>query len=165
MEAQHETDPDSISALLRAIDDAYESYAKAMGLSTSSLLVLECLWNAPDGCTQKSIAEQVFLPKQGVNLIIRSFLDKGYVTLHELERDRRAKLVTLTESGRSFAERAVGRMQRAEQATLESLTPTQRTALSEAGRSYVEQMRRALADVSAKEEPHHSAQDTGETRD
>ena len=75
----------------------YDEYAKRNGLSMKSLLVLNALYYAKDGITQKAICERTFNSKQTVSLIIKSLLQEGYVTLEEDENDKRNKLVRMTD--------------------------------------------------------------------
>jgi len=88
--------------LMLKMDRLYGEYARKKGLTCMSLLVLETIYGT-DGCTQKRICEETNYPKQTVNMIIRSFQEKGWVELETLTEDRRNKAVVLTDDGRSFA--------------------------------------------------------------
>ena len=55
----------------------YEDYAKSVGLSYTSLSVLEAIHALPD-CTQKQLCQLCFLPKQTVNAVVTSFYKKGW---------------------------------------------------------------------------------------
>lgn len=61
----------------------YEDYAKSVGLSYTSLSVLEAIYAQPD-CTQKQLCQTCFLPKQTVNAVVTSFYKKGWVRLEEV---------------------------------------------------------------------------------
>lgn len=111
-----------------SIEILYEEYAESVGLTYMGLLVLEMIFNTPENCTQKFICEQLRLPKQSVNVIIRSFLDKGYVEMKEIDSDRRNKAIRFTQTGREFAGRVMAKMRNAEEATMEQLTFEQRQA-------------------------------------
>lgn len=84
------------------MDRSYEEYAKSRGLTYLSLMVLEEIWELGDGCTQKQISEDTHYPKQSVNLIIKSFLEDGYVELKELADNRKNKGITLTDKGKKL---------------------------------------------------------------
>ena len=82
---------------------AYELYARAHGLTAKELFVLDVIWFAPDGCLQSEICERLSATKQTVSAIIKKFLKKGYVTLTEVETDRRNKIIRFTEAGMEYA--------------------------------------------------------------
>lgn len=71
-----------------------------------SLYVLETIYEQ-EKCTQKLISEITLYPKQTVNMVIRSFLKRGWVLFEQDESDRRNKYVKLTDSGEIFAKKVV----------------------------------------------------------
>ena len=85
----------------------YDEYAKRNGLLMKSLLVLNALYYAKDGMTQKEITDRTFQSKQTVNLIIKNLLKEGYVTVEENPENKRIKFVKLTEEGRNYAKEPV----------------------------------------------------------
>ena len=114
----------------------YEDYAKSVGLSYTSLSVLEAIHALPD-CTQKQLCQACFLPKQTVNAVITGFYKKGWVQLRELPEDRRNKTVHLTEAGAAEAERILQRVRQSEQQAMSGLTEEERAVLLSATRRYV----------------------------
>lgn len=110
----------------RAVDDIYVSYAKSVGLSFLGLIILETINNNPNGCTQKEIVEKLNLPKQTVNVIIKSFLDQGYIDLKEVSSDRRNKEIKFSKQGKDFANKVLGNLSEAEVKVMEKLTYEQR---------------------------------------
>lgn len=112
---------DRLMEKLQMIDRVYEEYAKSKGLTYISLTVLEAIVEAQAHCTQKLICERTHYPKQSVNLIVKAFMESGYVELRELSNDRRNKRICLTEAGQEFAEAVVGVLWRAERAAMERL--------------------------------------------
>ena len=65
-----------------SLDAIYAKYAESRGLTFMSLSILEILYEKGK-CTQKEICEESHYQKQSVNVIIRSFLNEGYVKLKE----------------------------------------------------------------------------------
>ena len=59
----------------------YSEYAKSHGMLMNTLLVVNALFYAKDGLTQRDICERTFQSKQTVNLIIRNLLNDAYVTV------------------------------------------------------------------------------------
>lgn len=121
---------------LQAWNVSYEEYAKSVGLSFTSLSILSAIYRT-EGCTQKLLAEQCFLPKQTVNAVITSFYKKGWIQLRELPEDRRNKTVHLTAAGRREAERILQKVRRSEQQAMSQLTEEERRVLLYATRRYV----------------------------
>lgn len=99
---------------LRSIEKLYDEYAKLAGLTYFSFLVLNAIYEAPGGCTQKILCEKTHLPKQSVNVIIHSFWEKGYVEMKEQDSDRRNKTIQFSASGREYAEQIVGNLLKSE---------------------------------------------------
>ncbi len=92
--------------LIQGLERVYGEYARKNGLTYMSLLVLEAIRDNK-GCTQMKICEETNYPKQTVNMIVKSFLSKGWVELVELPADRRNKAVNLTASGMEFVKEVV----------------------------------------------------------
>lgn len=101
-----ETEIHQYFQFLQSMDNLYEEYARKNGLTYMSLYILETIYSEAD-CTQKLISQITLYPKQTVNMVIRSFMEKGWVTLEQSENDRRNKLVRLTEAGAAFARQVV----------------------------------------------------------
>lgn len=85
----------------------YSRYAKRHNLTTNELFVLDLLWFAPDGCTQKEICERLSANKQTIAALVGRFAKKGYVVMTEIAEDRRNKLIRLTERGKSYTEKII----------------------------------------------------------
>lgn len=117
--------------LWKEISKLYEEYAKTFGLSYTNLQVLNSIYAAKNGCTQKQVIEQTLLPKQTVNAAVTGFWKQGYVELTELREDRRVKTIRLTETGKQYADGIVPKIENAGAKAMEMLTPEQRSALIE----------------------------------
>lgn len=113
----------------RSIDKLYEQYAKSQGLTYLGLSVLDIICTTPEVCTQKLICEQLFLPKQNVNLIIKSLWEQGYLEMREITSDRRNKQILLSEAGQKYAVQVFGRLNRAEELVIGQLTGDERQML------------------------------------
>ena len=108
--------------LWQSVDRLYGEYARSKGLTFMSFNILDIICHNEGSCTQKRICEETQYPKQSVNLIIKGFLEKGYVELKELPADRRNKLIRLTPEGLSYAEEILGPVRNAEHAADAELT-------------------------------------------
>lgn len=119
-------------------DRVYEAYARAKGLSYLSLAVLECLYDHPEGITQKEISEGLHYPKQSVNLVIKGWAVAGLLEMEELASDRRNKAVRLTEQGKAYASEVAGPLRKADQEAFGSLPAEARSAFVESLKRYTE---------------------------
>ena len=64
-------------------------------------------YEAKENCTQKSISQMWFIPKQTVNTILKEFSANGYIELLTDKEDKRNKLVILTPEGNAYAGKIV----------------------------------------------------------
>ena len=117
-------------------DAAYEDYAKTVGLSYTSLCILNAIYES-DGCTQKQLCSLCFLPKQTVNAAVTGFYDKGWLRMQELPEDRRNKALHLTELGRSEAGRILSRLRDCDRIAMCLLTESEQEQLLSLTRRYM----------------------------
>lgn len=117
-------------------DAAFEDYAKSVGLSYTSLCILDAIYEA-DGCTQKQLCSLCFLPKQTVNAAVTGFYDKGWLRMRELPEDRRNKALHLTELGRSEAGHILSRLRDCDRIAMGSLTESEQEQLLSLTRRYM----------------------------
>ena len=78
-----------------------------------SLLILTCLYYTRDGITQNTICERIYSTKQVVSAAIKTFKNKGYIYFEEKEKDRREKIVKLTEEGYLYASKILDPLEKA----------------------------------------------------
>lgn len=122
----------------------YEDYAKSLGLSYSSLQVLNAIFHNRDICTQKIISQQTLLPKQTVNAIMTGFLKQGMIELSEMESDRRTKSVKFTEAGKAYSEKIIPKIKNAERKAMRDLSKEQRDALLETTKLFMEHFQKYI---------------------
>lgn len=122
--------------LNKQINSIYEDYAKSVGLSYTSLYTLHMI-ALTENCTQKFIAEQMFLPKQTINSIIATFRKQGLVELREMVEDKRHKTLHLTADGKKFAEQIFPQVEAAEQNSMAQFDEEERTTFLKLMNKYV----------------------------
>lgn len=87
------------------IDRLIDDWIKKMGLTHTHFTVLYTLANTEDGqCTQKQICEEHYLPKQTVFNICKEYREKGWITFQTGEKDKRERILRLTDTGKAQAE-------------------------------------------------------------
>lgn len=118
----------------------YDEYAKRNGLLMKSLLVLNALYYADDGMTQKEITQRTFQSKQTVNLIIKNLLHDGYVTVEENPENKRNKFVRMTEEGRAYAKAPVVHITWAEDTAMSMFTPDEQEQLINLSRRFTKNL-------------------------
>ena len=118
----------------------YDEYAKSNGILMKTFLVLNILFYAKDGLTQKEICEKTFQSKQTVSLIIKSLLAEGYVTLVEDNEDKRSKIVKMTEAGRFYAEKPVRHITWSEDTAMSMFTPEEQQTLIDLSRKFTQNL-------------------------
>lgn len=129
---------------MKDMDQLYEEYARAHGLTYTSFAVLECICMQQDLCTQKTICEELHYPKQSVNVVVKSLLEKGYVELKELPEDRRNKRITLTAAGEAFVDETVQPFWTAGEAAEETLSEEERAEFLRLLKLYTQALRERL---------------------
>lgn len=103
----------------------YEYYARKNGLQGKSLLILTCLYYTKDGITQNTICEKTYSTKQVVSAAMKIFKEKGYIYFEEQEKDRREKVVRLTEKGYLYASKILDPLREAEEKAIGQLSNDQ----------------------------------------
>ena len=64
----------------------YHRCAKMHGLTVNELFVLDILWFAPNGCTQKEISDRLSSNKQTINAIINVLTSKVSFRIKRLKK-------------------------------------------------------------------------------
>lgn len=122
----------------------YDEYAKRNGMMMKTLLVVNVLFYAVDGMTQKEISRWTFQSKQTVNLIIKNLLAENYVTVTEAPDNKRNKIVRMTDAGRAYYEKAVRHITWAEDTAMSLFTPEEQKQLIELSRTFTENLTRLV---------------------
>lgn len=122
----------------------YDEYAKRNGMMMKTLLVVNVLFYAMDGMTQKEISRRTFQSKQTVNLIIKNLLAENYVTVTEVPDNKRNKIVQMTDAGRAYYEKAVRHITWAEDTAMSLFTPEEQKQLIELSRTFTENLTRLV---------------------
>lgn len=129
--------------LFTQMDRVYAKYARSQGFNYSSLYVFHEIARS-QFCTQKSLCGEMFLPKQTVNSIVRSFQKQGLLELAELPEDRRHRMICLTEKGREYAQRVLTRITQAEMTSIGQFDEQERELFLRLMGRYVQTFSREL---------------------
>lgn len=113
------------------LDYAYRSLEERLGVSHNELFTLYHLREEGGACSQKKLAEDMYLTKQTMSFIVARLEKRGFVEKRTEERDRRNNAVAFTEEGRVRADRLLEEMARAETAAYLCMTEDERTNVTE----------------------------------
>ena len=133
MESKQNRALKEFDSLYKMIDDVYHEIALSMHLTDSAFLILYCLLELGDGCSQKDICKLYSISKQTVNSSVKSLEDKG-VFIH----------LFFTEFGREFSEKHIGPVFDMENATFESMEPSECEQLLSLTRKYVQILKKNM---------------------
>ena len=98
------TELDELEKQISWIEDSLLSFIKSTGYSYNHYAVLYSLVYMEDGaCTQKSISEDWIIPKQTVFNVCKELKEKGWICFSESSKDKREKILHLTDKGRPYA--------------------------------------------------------------
>ena len=125
----------------------YSRYAKKFGLTANELFVLDIIWFADAGCTQKEICVRLSANKQTVAAIIGRFSQKGYLTLREEGGDRRNKRILFTEQGREYARAIIPPAADAENAAMADMDIAQSRELVRLTVQFSENMEKRFLEI------------------
>ncbi len=121
-----------INSVMMKTDYLYSKWAKDHSVSNYVLNIMYMLRTAGIN-KQKDIADIYGMPKQTVNTVIAELNKKGYIRLIPDEKDKRSKIIELTEEGVKYADSIV-----------EPLLEYENKVLEKMGRKRVEMMIEAL---------------------
>lgn len=85
-----------------SLDNTFEQYAKLKNILLTELLVLYSFYHKKS-LTQKDICDEWGLPKQTVHTICKTLLEQNYLQSFDNPNDKRAKLLSLTDTGETYA--------------------------------------------------------------
>ena len=144
---------DFVNAYCRLRDKQYAVYAgcaKRHGLTTNELFVLDILWFASEGCTQKEMSDRMSANKQTINAIITRFDKQGYISYKQVKEDRRNKRIFLTESGKAYAETIIPPAADAENLAMADIPIEKIAELVNLTTAFTENMKRRFAEIGGK---------------
>lgn len=109
------------NSIFKLIDKSYHDAVRAMGLSDGVFWILYTLREVNHEMTQTEIVSIIQFPPQTINSALMKLKAEGCVEFC-ISRDRRKKLVCLTEEGIRLAEKTVDRVMYAEMESMGELT-------------------------------------------
>ena len=103
-----------LGKLVYQIDGVYDEYGKICRVGSPNLLWILYALNDGERHSQKQISEDWDIPRSTANTIIKDLEGKNYVALSQIKGERRELLVSLTQSGKEYADRVLSDLYRRE---------------------------------------------------
>lgn len=111
-------------------DAVYYKWAALQEIKDTTLFILERIYTAPEGCSQKYLCEQLSYPKQTISAALNRLEKAGVILRRKVRDDFRGNMIFLTDKGRELAEKVVGGMRRAELEAFASMTEEERETVA-----------------------------------
>lgn len=103
MPASSKNPLDQLGGVCTKIVASYEVFAKNHHISANELAVFYSLW--ANGCrTQKQIADEYLIAKQTIHTLCKRFEEQGFIKSQTGNKDKRKKIMTLTDKGKVLAQ-------------------------------------------------------------
>ena len=119
----------------------YHSAAVKFGLSDTVFWVLYALYSDDKPQTQTQMSAGFCLPKQTLNSAVRGMVEQGWVMLTPAPGCKHGKNLSLTENGRSLAEKTVAQVIRAEETAMQRMGLDNARQYITAGQVYTQLLR------------------------
>ena len=128
------------------LNEAYSAWAQKRGTTDNLLFTLYEIGAARQDCTQQLICKKLFLPKQTVSFLLAKLEKQGIIVRKENPKDRRNKLIFLTESGREYAHHILSALDEAEIRAFRSMPPRARKAMTEGLRAFADAVAKSFSE-------------------
>lgn len=113
------------------VNDVYRVWAQNHNMNETTVFVLYVINTSTPYCTQIEIGNKLLLPKQTVSLVLSGLEKKGFIFRESNPKDRRNKIVKLTEEGAQYANCILEELRSMEIEAFASIPQEQRMAISE----------------------------------
>ncbi|STZ62931.1 MarR family [Moraxella lacunata] len=108
-----------LAELTASLDSTFESYAKTQMVLLSEMFILYSFYHKKS-LTQKDICDEWALPKQTVHTICKNLIAQSFVQMQDNPSDKRAKLLSLTDTGENYAKSIIAPLLEVENNTAQS---------------------------------------------
>lgn len=135
MKSKQNRELKEFDSLYKMIDDIYHEVALSLHLTDSAFIILYCLLELGDGCSQKDICKLYSISKQTINSSVKSLENKEF--LIRRSGTGRDSHLYFTDLGRKFSEENIGPVFDMENATFAGMSASEREQLLSLTRKYV----------------------------
>jgi len=111
-----------LGKLVYHIDGVYEEYGRNCKIKSPNLLWILYALGDGEKHSQKQICDDWDIPRSTANTIIKDLESKGYIELTPIKGERRELLISLTSSGKEYADSTLSDLYRKEKEVFKNLS-------------------------------------------
>lgn len=111
----------NLGKLVYQIDGVYDEYGRNSKINSPNLLWILYALNDGGEHSQKQICDDWAIPRSTANTIIKDLESKKYISLSQIKGERRELLISLTPSGKEYADGILADLYRKEKAIYASI--------------------------------------------
>lgn len=93
-----------LGKIVYKMDGVYEEYGKSFKIGSPNLLWILYALNDGGRHSQRQICDDWAIPRSTANTIIKDLESKNYIVLSQIKGERRELLISLTPSGKEYAD-------------------------------------------------------------
>lgn len=116
-----------LGKLVYKMDGVYEEYGRSFKIGSPNLLWILYALNDGGRHSQRQICDDWAIPRSTANTIIKDLEGKGFVALSQIKGERRELLVSLTASGKEYADGILSDLYKREREVYDQLDDPQST--------------------------------------
>lgn len=115
---------DRLYEAIRRMDQIYELWSSRHGIGVYDMQIYyEMLKHGEASITQKDLCRKLDAPKTSINSIIKKQLQSGYIEMHVNPKNKREKMLSLTQEGQRFARALIEPLFRYEEEAVAMIDP------------------------------------------
>lgn len=137
-------------AIRRKTDDEWDSAITAFGMAKGQIMIIWTLWDFDRPCTQKEICDDWYENKQTINSAAKKLVEEGYIDMAPSPENFREKLLVLTEKGKFFAMRTVGKALDAEKKAFGRLSKEEQDELIRIQKKHLEFLKEEFDEIKGE---------------
>ncbi|MBO4990035.1 MAG: winged helix-turn-helix transcriptional regulator [Clostridia bacterium] len=111
-----------LGRMIYRIDGVYEEYGRNCKIKSPNLLWILYALGDGEKHSQKQICDDWDIPRSTANTIIKDLESKGYIELTPIKGERRELLISLTPSGKEYADNILSDLYRKEKEVFKNLS-------------------------------------------
>lgn len=104
----------TLGKLIYRIDGVYDEYGRNGNVGSPTLLWILYALNDGERHSQRQICDDWAIPRSTANTIVKDLESKKYITLSQISGARRELLISLTDSGKAYADSVLSDLYRME---------------------------------------------------
>lgn len=137
------------NSIIKENEDLYRKISKGFGLSECTFWILYSLREASTALTQSGLCDALCQPKQTIHSALKKLVADGCLELSS-EKDRRRKLIRLTEKGETLAQKTVDKVIALENRTFDTFTEEEQVQFLQLFRKYTDNLKLHLSERNLK---------------